>query len=92
MVADIELEHEHDYPVGKARDKADQLLQGEDRIESVTWNEEGTIARIKGTGFTGQLELSEGLVRGEIELSMMARPFKQQIEQALNEKLEKLLS
>ncbi|MFB6355359.1 MAG: polyhydroxyalkanoic acid system family protein [bacterium] len=90
-MADIEIQRTHQKQVDDARDSITEVLKQQDRIESITWDSDGTVAKIQGTGFEGEIEVQPSTIVGRIELTMMARPFKDEIEQKLINKIDEIM-
>ena len=61
-------------------------------IGSVTWGADGTSGSITGKGFKGNCKVNDHAVVVTIDLSLLARPFKGQIEDNLRKRLEREFS
>jgi len=59
-------------------------------ISEVSWTPDGSRATAKGAMFKGTFEVSTSQVGCDIDLSMMARPFKGMVESGLNKKLDQI--
>lgn len=90
-MADIEITREHGREPDRVREYADEMLGNQERVQAVEWSEDGEVAEITGQGFSGTLRIDEDTVTGRIELSMMARPFRDAIEEQLTRYLDDML-
>ena len=57
-------------------------------VESVSWNKDQTEAKLKGKMFKGSIEVDDEIVRIELKLGLLAKPFMGKIEERIDAKIE----
>jgi putative polyhydroxyalkanoate system protein len=93
-MADISLSHAHGLSFDDAKSKTDQIVQHVQTefpslVNSISWNNEKTVADLKGKGFTGTFRVDPTNVGIDIELGMLTRPFKGKIEEKIRGQIAK---
>jgi putative polyhydroxyalkanoate system protein len=80
----IRFHHHHTLGPGEARQRLQQLMDRFSRKYGfhVRWEQEGR-ASVKGRGVKGSLELKNGQVRLDLNLSFLLSPFKSKIEEGI---------
>ncbi len=58
-----------------------------DIVKDIRWAPDGQSARITGKGFKGSFEVSDSDVAVNLELGLLARPFKGRVEDSLRRRL-----
>ena len=91
-MAGIDITRKHSFAVEDLKSKLDGFrgeLKSRFGIDS-EWS--GNTAKIKGKGIkNGEIAVSEGSIRVQIKLGMLARPFAGSIESKINEKLNEII-
>jgi putative polyhydroxyalkanoate system protein len=93
-MADISLAHAHGLSFEDAKSKTDQIVQHVQTefpslINSIGWNNDKTVADLKGKGFTGTFRVDATKVSIDIELGMLTRPFKGKVEEKIRAQIAK---
>ena len=92
-MATIDIRHTHktDLDDAKARTKGlldDFAAKRSDIVKSVSWTPDGRTATAKGKGFSGTFQVTDRELVVAIDLKLLARPFKGQVEDALKRHIE----
>lgn len=61
-------------------------------VKDISWNGDQTQAKVKGKGFDGDFRVSNTEVAIDINLAMLARPFKGKVEKEIQSRLEQYLA
>lgn len=88
----IRYSHHHALDPGEARQRLQQLMDRFSRRYGfhVRWEREGR-ASVRGRGVKGSLELRNGHVLLDLDLSFLLSPFKSKIEEGIVRQIEQAL-
>ncbi len=87
----IKIDREHQLSDQERREALDELAAYLDSIGAVL-SRDGDRLVFSGRGYEGSVVVAPGVARGTIKLGLLARPFRGQLERAINEQLEVRLS
>ncbi len=91
-MADITVRRTHgmelDEAKGKVRDIVSDLEKDADYIDKVKWNSDGTAADVKGKGFKGNFRVDDQEVVVDIDLKLLAKPFKGKIKEKVASRMD----
>lgn len=92
-MAAIDIRHPHGTDKEDAAERTRKLLEDfaakrDDLVGRVTWSKDGTHADVTGKGFNGSFDVTDREVTVQLELKMIARPFKGKIEGSLQKRLD----
>jgi hypothetical protein len=87
-VATIDIRHAHGTDFDDATEKGRTLIEKfaakrSDLVKEVRWSADGASATVLGRGFQGDFKVTDSEIRIAINLKLLARPFKAQIEESL---------
>ncbi len=88
----IEITRPHDLDHDHAKAAANELAQSLAEQFSVRYTWSGDVLRFQRSGAKGQLEVEPEKIHVRLELGLLLRPFKGQIEQEIHKHLDHLTS
>ncbi len=96
-MATIDIRHPHRTTTQDASEKTKDLLarfaeKRSEIVERVSWAPDGLSADVIGRGFKGGCRITEREIIIEIDLKLIARPFKGKIEDGLRRRLSQTFS
>lgn len=83
----IEISRQHDLPPEARTEALDDLTRYLQDFGARV-NQSGDTLTFTGKGFEGSVCVRPGLVRGQIKLGLLARPFRHQLESEINRHLD----
>lgn len=90
-MADISVRREHGLEPTQAKEKVRDIvtdLQNDIKyIDTVDWKDDGSAADIKGKGFRGEFRVDAEAVQVDIDLKLMAKPFKGTIAEKIESRM-----
>ncbi len=89
-MAKIEREINHHLSLEAAKTAAAELVNKVQSnfgslISEIKWNDDKTVADVKGKGFTGNFKITDSSVKILIELGLLTSPFKGKVEEKIDE-------
>jgi len=95
-MATIEIRRSHGMPVEELRKKVDQMSGSLEAKYAVRGHWEGDEMVLEGSGMTrgvkGRIKIEASAVLVELDLPLLMRPMKGQIEESIARKLDKVLA
>ena len=87
-MATIDIRHAHGTDFADASERGRTLIEKfaakrSDIVKEVNWSSDGASATVLGRGFKGDFKVTDSEIRIAIDLKLLARPFKAQIEESL---------
>jgi len=95
-MATIDIRRNHKLAKDDARKRAEELAQSMEQKLGLTWRWEGDHIHFEAPsgaakGTTGTVEVSDSVVRVQVDLPFLLRVLKGKVESKVNEKLDQLL-
>ena len=95
-MATIDIRRTHTLPKEEAKKRAEELANGMQTKLDLQWHWEGDHIRFEAPrgpakGTTGTVEVTDSIVRVQIDLPFMLRVLKGKVESKVNEKLDQVL-
>ena len=96
-MADISIRREHSLGTDIVKTVAQKVVSGVKQeypslVKDIAWNSDGTVAKVKGKGFSGTFSFKADEVAIDIDLNFFARPMKGKVEGIIKERLEEYFS
>lgn len=93
-MADISKSHKHGLSLDEAKAKTEQIVtdvksEFPSLVDSIDWNSDKTSAKVKGKAFEGDFRVDESAVSIDINLKMLAKPFKGKIEEKISSRISR---
>ena len=95
-MATIDIRRTHTLAKDEAKKRAEELARGMEAKLSLQWHWEGDHIRFEAPsgaakGTTGTVEVTDSIVRVQIDLPFLLRVLKGKVESKVNEKLDQVL-
>jgi putative polyhydroxyalkanoate system protein len=95
-MATIDIQRKHALAKDDAKKRAEELAKGMQAKLDLQWQWEGDHIRFKAPsgpakGTTGTVEVTDSIVRVQIDLPFLLRVLKGKVESKVNEKLDEIL-
>ena len=92
-MASIEIRKQHGTTADDASRRSRELLAGfaekrQDLVREIRWAPDGRSAEVFGKGFSGRCRVDDAAVHVQIDLKLIARPFKSRIAASLNRRFD----
>lgn len=96
-MADISKKHMHGLSLDEAKAKTEQIVadvksEFPSLVDSIDWNADKTRAKVKGKAFEGDFGVDQSAVSIDINLKMLAKPFKGKIEEKIESRIARYFS
>lgn len=92
-MADISVRRKHGMEYEEAKGKVHQIVEdlqsSMDFVDKVSWNGAGDAADVKGKGFSGNFRVDDDEVVIEIDLKLLAKPFKGKIQDKVEQRMDR---